>query len=64
MKWTVRVTLEQAHEIYMLKMQEARELGDAQGENFWASHASTVRSVLDEVELCAACEELAPREAT
>lgn len=61
MTWTVRMALEQAHVIYMMGMAAAKESGDAQAANFWASHAETVRCVLDEIELCEACERKATR---
>jgi len=55
------MALEQAHVIYMMGMAAAKESGDAQAANFWASHAETVRCVLDEIELCEACERKATR---
>jgi|SRR5579863_1709290 len=50
MKWTMRSALEQAHELYMIEHRRAIVDGDEQAENFWLSHAATVRSVLDEPE--------------
>ena len=46
-KWTMRSALEQAHELYLIEADLARGRDDAQGENFWTSHADTVARVLE-----------------